>query len=216
MSEISVETLFMGEPTTREKILDVAIHLISKKGFDAVSIREIAREVGIRESSIYNHFKSKDEILDTIIDFFILELTRASGPAMEIDSQLEEMGPKKFMQYGCRTYMQYMNTPRIGKIWRIISIELYRNEKIRVFFQETIVNMPLVTWEQLFGRMIELKLIKPLDPKVMAREFFSFSTYLMFVQFILKYDVNSYGFSEETLRELDEHVDFFMDAIKIG
>jgi hypothetical protein len=64
--------------------------------------------------------------------------------------------------------------------------------------------------------MIELKLIKPLDPKVLAREFFSFTTYLMFVQFILKYDINSSPFSEETLRELDEHVDFFMDAIKIG
>ncbi len=215
MIESNVEKLFSGELTTREKILDVAIDLISRKGFDAVSIREIAREVGIRESSIYNHFRSKDEILDTIIDYFILELTRASGPAMDIDSQLEEIGPKKFMQYGSRMYMQYINTPRIGKIWRIISIECYRNEKIRVFFQETILNLPLVSWEQLFCRMIELKLIKPLDPKILAREFFAFAIYLMFVQFILKYDLNSYLFSQETLQELDEHVDFFMEAIKV-
>lgn len=215
MSEISTEALFSGELTTRERILDAAIDLISRKGFDAVSVREIAREVGIRESSIYNHFKSKDEILDTIIDYFILELTRASGPAMDIDSQLEAMGPKKFMENGSRAYMQYINTPRLGKIWRVISIELYHNEKIRAFFQDTMLQLPLDSWEQLFGRMIELKLIKPIDPKVLAREFFGFAIYLMFQQFILKYDKNTYGFSEETLGELDDHVDFFMDAIKV-
>ena len=37
---------------TKEKIFDVSIDLFSQKGFDAVSVREIAREVGIRESSI--------------------------------------------------------------------------------------------------------------------------------------------------------------------
>ncbi len=213
---MSIETLFQNEElTTREKILEASIDLISRKGFDAVSVREIAREVGIRESSIYNHFKSKDEILDTIIDYFIRELTRGSQPAMDSDEQLLALGPKKFMQYGSRAYMQYINTPRIGKIWRIISIEVYRNERIRMFFQETILTMPLVAWEQLFGRMIALKLIRPLDPKVLAREFFAFAIYLMFIQFILKYDIDSYLFTEETLRELDEHVDFFMSAIEV-
>ncbi len=69
MVDNRVEALFKndGELTTREKILDVAIDSIARRGFEAVSIRDIAREVGIRESSIYNHFKSKYEILDTII-----------------------------------------------------------------------------------------------------------------------------------------------------
>ena len=56
---------------TKEKIFDVALDLFSQKGFDAVSVREIAREVGIRESSIYNHYKSKEAILDAIIDYLI-------------------------------------------------------------------------------------------------------------------------------------------------
>ena len=36
--------------------------IFSQKGFNGVSVREIAREVGIRESSIYNHYKNKEAI----------------------------------------------------------------------------------------------------------------------------------------------------------
>ncbi len=54
--------------TTREKIIYEALSLFSIKGYDAVTIREIASEVGIKESSIYNHFKNKQDILNKIIE----------------------------------------------------------------------------------------------------------------------------------------------------
>ena len=47
------------ENTDKDKIFDVALDLFSKKGYDSVSIRTIASEVGIKESSIYNHYSSK-------------------------------------------------------------------------------------------------------------------------------------------------------------
>ena len=42
---------------TKDKIFDTALDLFSKKGYDSVSVRTIASEVGIKESSIYNHYK---------------------------------------------------------------------------------------------------------------------------------------------------------------
>ena len=60
-----------GKVSTKDKIFQVSVDLFSEKGFNAVSIREIAREVGIRESSIYNHYKNKDAILDSIIKYFM-------------------------------------------------------------------------------------------------------------------------------------------------
>ena len=44
--------------TTKEKITETALDLFSQRGYDGVSVRDIARAVGIRESSIYNHFQS--------------------------------------------------------------------------------------------------------------------------------------------------------------
>ena len=55
----------------RDKIFDVSVDLFSEFGYDGVSIRQIAGEVGIKEISIYNHYKSKESILDSILNFYI-------------------------------------------------------------------------------------------------------------------------------------------------
>ena len=54
---------------TKEKIFDVSLDLFSKKGYDSVSLREIAEEVGIRKSSIYSHYSSKEAILMDIFNY---------------------------------------------------------------------------------------------------------------------------------------------------
>ena len=54
------------KPNNKDKIFDVSIDLFSEFGYDGVSIRQIASNVGIKESSIYNHYKSKEAILDSI------------------------------------------------------------------------------------------------------------------------------------------------------
>ena len=54
---------------TKEKIFDVSLDLFSKKGYDSVSLREIAEEVGIKKSSIYSHYSSKEAILMDIFEY---------------------------------------------------------------------------------------------------------------------------------------------------
>lgn len=54
---------------TRERILSAAAALCKARGLDAVSIRDISAAVGIREASLYNHFRSKDELLGTMMDY---------------------------------------------------------------------------------------------------------------------------------------------------
>ena len=64
----------MARKNTKEKIFDVSIDLFSQNGYDGVSIRQIAqiaKEVGIKESSIYNHYQSKESILESILSYYI-------------------------------------------------------------------------------------------------------------------------------------------------
>jgi len=58
------------ELSTREKIMNAAIDLFSESGYDKVSMRDIAKMVGINVSSIYNHFSSKNSILEYILEDF--------------------------------------------------------------------------------------------------------------------------------------------------
>ena len=52
---------------TKEKIMHIALDLFSVRGFSAVSVHEIAKEVGIKAPSLYKHYKSKQDIFDTIV-----------------------------------------------------------------------------------------------------------------------------------------------------
>ncbi|HAS56392.1 MAG TPA: TetR/AcrR family transcriptional regulator, partial [Firmicutes bacterium] len=57
----------MKQEDTKEKIVDKALELFSIKGYEAVSVNEIAKAVGIRASSLYNHYPSKQAIFDAIV-----------------------------------------------------------------------------------------------------------------------------------------------------
>ncbi|MDI6723378.1 MAG: TetR/AcrR family transcriptional regulator [Methanobacterium sp.] len=198
---------------TKEIIFDVSIDLFSKKGFNAVSVREIARGVGIRESSIYNHYKSKEAILDAIIDYFKSELASSSPPEEEMEKLMET--PEMFFEVGAKAFIERMSVPKIEKIWRIISIELYHNEKIREFFKRELLEVPLIAWEQTFKKMMEKGSIKPVDPKLMAREYFYFAIFLYFEYFVLNYQESDENFMEMALERISNHSKFILDAVKI-
>ena len=58
---------------TRERILTVANELFTEQGYEGTSLREIADRLGITKAALYYHFRSKDEILTTLLNpFFVL------------------------------------------------------------------------------------------------------------------------------------------------
>ena len=58
---------------TRERILAVAQELFIEQGYEGTSLREIADRLDITKAALYYHFRSKDEILTTLLKpFFVL------------------------------------------------------------------------------------------------------------------------------------------------
>jgi AcrR family transcriptional regulator len=55
---------------TRERILAVANDLFTEQGYEGTSLREIAVRLGITKAALYYHFRSKDEILATLLEPF--------------------------------------------------------------------------------------------------------------------------------------------------
>ncbi|HTX73884.1 MAG TPA: TetR/AcrR family transcriptional regulator [Rectinemataceae bacterium] len=53
---------------TRDRIEEIAIKLFTEKGYDRTSLREIAEGLGVTKAALYYHFKSKEEILQSIVD----------------------------------------------------------------------------------------------------------------------------------------------------
>ena len=77
----------------KQQIIDAARKLIIRKGSEHLTVRALAKEVGLIEAAIYRHFKSKLEILSFlmthIMDGMLLEMERTVGNGME---SLETVG----------------------------------------------------------------------------------------------------------------------------
>lgn len=74
-------------PERRNEILDIASELFVQKGFEGTSTNDILEKVGIARGTLYYHFKSKEEILDAIVE-------RVNQQVVE---RLEEIVGKKEM-----------------------------------------------------------------------------------------------------------------------
>ncbi|GAA2821058.1 TetR/AcrR family transcriptional regulator C-terminal domain-containing protein [Kitasatospora sp. CM 4170] len=62
----------MARPRTpllsRERIITAALRLVDAEGLDALSTRRLATELSVSGPSLYNHFGTKDELLDAVVD----------------------------------------------------------------------------------------------------------------------------------------------------
>jgi len=67
----------------RNEILDAADELFGQKGFDGTSTNDILDKVGIARGTLYYHFKSKEDIMDALIERYSI---RILGAAQEIAS----------------------------------------------------------------------------------------------------------------------------------
>jgi AcrR family transcriptional regulator len=202
-----------GEKSTKEKIFEAAIDLFAERGYDGVSIRDIAAAVGVKESAIYRHYGSKDEILDRIFKYPTARIG-VVGPRGVTDEELIlSMGVEGYMAISGNIFISWMEDPCMEKIFRILFTELYRNQQVKNYFLE-LVNNACSFWESNFTTMMKQKLIKPCDPKIMAEEFLSFfmSAYLDY--FLIRYGNTSGSFQHEYGARIDQHVTFIVNSIK--
>ncbi|MEP4650237.1 MAG: TetR/AcrR family transcriptional regulator, partial [Ilumatobacter sp.] len=59
---------------TRDRIIDASVDLFGARGVDAVSLDEIARDVGVRKQTVLYWFDSKDVLVDAVLDAVAAEL----------------------------------------------------------------------------------------------------------------------------------------------
>ncbi|PYI50523.1 TetR/AcrR family transcriptional regulator [Paenibacillus flagellatus] len=192
------------------KIMETAIDLFSHRGFSGVSIRDITKEVGIKESSLYNHFRSKDELLGTIFLNFRRSVTRIMPPKEHLESILGTMSPELFLKQGLTNFMKHIDDPVMEKVWRIVYLEQYRDPLARDIYLNDIVGAILSFMESVFARWIALGRIKPADPRVLAAEYQYPLFAMVGVYVLLRVDGQSTWDIETGMRE---HVDFFVSKI---
>lgn len=70
---------------TKDRILQISERLFSEKGYDGTSVEEISRLCNINKATVYYHFKSKEEILDSLMHSILREAKKM------VDASIDDM-----------------------------------------------------------------------------------------------------------------------------
>lgn len=200
---------------TKNKILEVSIDLFSKYGYDGVSIRQIAGEVGIRESSIYNHYPNKQAILNSILNYYVEEMVSDEIPLQQADLNLDK-GFDYFYNAGCDAFLSKLEEDRMMKITRLMFIESYHNDEVRNFLKEYIIDAPVAGWIELFNLMKSKGMIqKDCDTRQLSESFFYYGMFLLYEHFIVNYPEDDEKFLNDFLEKTKNHAKMIFNSVRV-
>ena len=171
---------------TKEKIIYQSLNLFSIRGYGSVSIRDIAKSVGIKGSSIYNHFKSKQDIFDTIVKKYsenankFLENIYLSNKF--IDLEINDVFDEKFLDISIEIFKFYLEDPYIIKFRQMLKVEQLNNKKVAELYQKIFIDDILNTLKEIFLLLIKKNIFVNKDPYVLALEFYS-PVFLLFYKY---------------------------------
>lgn len=109
--------------TERQKeILDTALDLISQKGIQGLTIKNLSKKIGISEPAIYRHYENKIEILLTILDLF----KDTSGSIFEDELKKDLGAIQRIEHLFSRHFSKFAENPTLVSV--IFSEEIFRSE----------------------------------------------------------------------------------------
>ena len=198
---------------TKDKIFDTALDLFSKKGYDSVSVRTIASEVGLKESSIYNHYSSKKDILMSILNYFE-EYFKGNPLDDENIRKLLEENPEEFYHQGSEMFKQQIFEEKILKIMKLIFVQMYQIDEVKEFFLREILGGSTDFWSDVFEILIQKNVIgSDCNPNKLAEMYFGFSMFKLW-EIFLKYDDFPKAEIEIMFDEVEEYHKFLLDSVR--
>lgn len=166
--------------STKEKILECALTLFSERGYVAVSVRDIARAVGVRESALYKHFQNKQAILDEIVtlakekmDAFYGDLYRKYEQEDEWGDMVPVIEKKDFESICMELFLFMQNDKIVSAFGKILVMEQYHNEELARMFHNLWIDRPVEYISHALSVMITNRELIKMDSYVLAMEFYS-------------------------------------------
>lgn len=201
----------IAKKNTKERIFEAAVELFSKQGYNGTSIRELAKAVGIKESSLYNHYSGKSSILDAILNYQITGFNTAIAHLNENEeSSISITDPIEFWLAGTMDFIRIL-PPLSEPISRIVINEMFLDERCRQFVLNSMFPTLKSLTENLLRDMNVRGMIKDCDIRKTAVQYVYMSQGLEIENKLLFMEGHS---SEENRQNLIEHITMFIDRLR--
>ena len=207
----------MKKRDTKQVILQEALNLFSVRGYDGVSVKDIARAVGIKDSSLYKHYKSKQEIFAVLL----AEMNRRFEETVEFYQLPQGDIEQVYKQYGENDlewlkkavetmFLFFLDDPYAKQFVHLLMIEQYKSNEAAKLFEEWMISGALGFQSALFEKMMQEGYFRKKDPLLVAIQFYG-PIFLL----ILMYDSKPEQ-QEEALSILNKHVEEFASNYHIS
>ena len=190
--------------TTKERILESALTLFAKNGYDGTSVEQIATEVGIKAPSLYKHYKGKEDILNALIDSAEVRYEEMFGS--ERNTGKVPKNPEEFIQVTMGRIAFTIKDPVIRKTRMLLVQEQFRNERIA----EVTTRHQLDGIQRMFAKIIEgmmdAGIFRKDDPALLAVELTAPA-----VLWIAQADRQP-RYADEVMGNIEKHIRHFCDV----
>ncbi len=157
----------MKQEDTKQTILEKALELFSLHGYDAVSVGEIAKAVGIKAPSLYNHFESKQAIFEAIVAMTQKEYEKGTGDLSVHVGNAEKDFPvfakiteDALVKKTCEIFMYSLHNCTICRFRRMMTIEQFRSPALAKLYTKRYVERLTEYHAALFARLIVAGMMK--------------------------------------------------------
>ncbi len=165
---------------TKQKILDAALSLFSIKGYTAVYVGDIAGAVGIKTPSLYKHFKSKQDIFDSILEEMKTRYQRqalslnmdGNNPVMDANI-FASTSEDTLVEMGITLFKYYLHDDYACKFRKMLTIEQFNNQALAQLYSQKYVDEPLSYQSTLLSLIINMGELKDFNTNIMALHFYA-------------------------------------------
>lgn len=160
---------------TKQKILLESLRLFSQRGYDAVSVEQIAVAVGIKAPSLYKHYKKKQDIFDAIFEE-TAKRYEAFTDTISVHVQNSEQDIIMFEQITdddlvekVRSLISYsLHDEYISQFRKMMTIEQFRSQELSELYSQRYVRQIHNYHKNLFNKMIAAGVLAAEDPGILA------------------------------------------------
>lgn len=128
----------------KKEIVSALMELASEKGLGAVSMQQIANKVGITKASLYNHYSSKDEIIEAMYHYLRDSSKKNIGmDTFDVDSLIDDRSMCEILSEAVESYRKMCMEPQMLMFYKIIMSERAINKsaaEIMVTETRTMIN----------------------------------------------------------------------------
>ena len=199
------------EKKTKEKILEEALKLFAQSGYMGTSMNDIAAKLGVTKAALYKHYKSKQEILDSIVDKMnemdkerVNQYEMPEGKLEDVIAEYKETAFDKIREFTKVQFLHWTEEEFPCCFRKMLTLEQYRDPQMAELYQNYLTDGPLSYIETLFAGLFE----DAGKARQMALDFYG-------PIFLLYSIYDGTGDRQQVIGLLEQHVDHFAQMMKI-